>query len=59
MKLDNRDVKRTGYAWSQAMGLSLLFSNLAFMPYVHAGPTGGVVVGGMVSIEQSVLIINT
>ncbi|MDX2504410.1 MAG: hypothetical protein QNL62_08035, partial [Gammaproteobacteria bacterium] len=37
----------------QLLAYSLLFSHLSFIPYVHAGPSGGVVVGGAGNISQS------
>ena len=45
---------------SQVLFYSLIFSHLSFIPYAHAGPTDGVVVGGAGSITHSGLttIIN-
>jgi len=40
-------------AWIQAVFLSLLFSNLAWLPYAYAGPEGGTVTGGSGNINQS------
>ena len=37
----------------QVLFYSLIFSHISFIPYVHAGPTDGVVVGGSGSITQS------
>ncbi len=37
----------------QVLFYLLIFSHLTFIPYVYAGPTGGVVVGGAGSISQS------
>ena len=41
------------YEVSQLLASSLLLSHLSFIPYVHAGPTGGNVVGGAGTINQS------
>ena len=40
---------------SQILFYSLMFSNLTFIPYVHAGPTGGNIVGGVGHIHNSSL----
>lgn len=37
----------------QVLAYSLLLSHLSFIPYVHADPMGGVVIGGTGSINQS------
>ena len=37
----------------QLLSYSVLFSHLTFIPYVHAGPTGGAVVGGVGDINQA------
>lgn len=44
---------RYGLAYLQAMVFTLLFSNIVWIPYVHAGPEGGTVTGGSGSISQS------
>ena len=38
---------------TQLVAYSLIFSHFAFIPHVHAGPTGGNVVGGSGNISQS------
>ena len=53
MKQFIMDVKRSVLAWMQAIFLSLLFSNLVWLPYAHAGPQGGEVTGGSGTINQS------
>ena len=45
-------------ATSQIMAYSLVFSHLTFIPYVHAGPAGGNVVGGSGTINHSGLTTN-
>ena len=45
-------------ATSQIIAYSLVFSHLSFIPYVHAGPTGGNVVGGSGTINHSGLTTN-
>lgn len=37
----------------QVLAYSLLLSHLSFIPYVHADPTGGEIIGGTGSINQS------
>ncbi len=53
MKQSIADVKRSVLVWTQAVFFSLLFSNLVWLPYAHAGPQGGEVTGGAGSIHQS------
>lgn len=38
---------------SQVLTYSLVFTHLSWVPYAHAGPTDGVIVGGSGSISQS------
>jgi len=40
-------------AWVQAICLTILLSNLSWLPYAYAGPEGGNVTGGSGSINQS------
>ena len=46
-------LKQKTYEASQVIGYSVLLSHLTFIPYVHADPTGGVVIGGTGSINQA------
>jgi len=52
--------KQKLYDTSQVLFYSLIFSHLTFIPYAHAGPAGGQIVGGAGSISQTNLntIIN-
>jgi len=45
--------KQKFYEACQVIGYSVLLSHLTFIPYVHAGPVGGEVIGGTGSISQS------
>lgn len=53
MEKHTLEVARTITAWVQAVFFTLLFSNIAWVPYAHAGPEGGTVTGGSGSISQS------
>ncbi|MDH5181341.1 MAG: hypothetical protein OEY07_16880, partial [Gammaproteobacteria bacterium] len=53
MKSGIMDKGRRVLAWTQASVLTVLFTNLAWIPYAQAAPTGGTVVGGSGSISQS------
>jgi len=46
-------LSQTLFSTSQVLAYSLIFSHLTFIPYAHAGPTGGNIVGGAGSINQS------
>ena len=39
MEKPTADVLRTINAWTQAISLALLFSNLVWLPYAHANPS--------------------
>jgi len=48
-------LRQTLSSTSQVLFYSIIFSNLTFIPYAHAGPTGGNIVGGVGHIHNSAL----
>ena len=46
-------LKRIVIDGSQVLGYSVVFTHLSWVPYAHAGPTDGVIVGGSGTINQS------
>ena len=51
-------LKETLSTGSQVVAYSLLLSNVTFIPYVQAGPTGGNIVAGTGAINHSGLTTN-
>ena len=53
MILSRKDIKGCILPWAQTAVLTVLFSNPVWIPYLHAAPQGGTVVGGSGNISQT------
>ena len=53
MGLRFRELRQKALTGIHLVGYTLLLSHVTFIPYAHANPTGGTVVGGVGTITQS------